>query len=170
MFAWASIAHMALPLGAVGISEIPGEPAVLNVMQSALGNNNGLYMFPGMGQDTDMAAYERKLGLMPSGLLIYHAPGAKAMQPSQLIIEFLTEFVEVLIGVWLLMKTKIAGYRSRLGFFAMIGLVCSLGTNVSYWNWYGFPGSYTFCYMLIQIVGFVAAGLVVAAMLKPKTA
>lgn len=167
MFAWASIAHIALPLGSVGISEIPGETAVLNIMQSALGSNNGLYMFPGMDADTDMAAYERKLALSPSGLLIYRAPGAKGMQPSNLIIEFLTEFGEVLIAVWLLGKTKIVGYRARVRFFAMVGLVCSLGTNLSYWNWYGFPTSYTFVYMLIQVVGFICAGLVVAAMLRP---
>ena len=30
MFAWASIAHMALPLGEAGITEIPNESAFLN--------------------------------------------------------------------------------------------------------------------------------------------
>jgi len=34
MFIWTSIAHMALPLGEAGISEIPNEQAVLAAMQS----------------------------------------------------------------------------------------------------------------------------------------
>jgi hypothetical protein len=38
MFVWTSIAHMALPLGEAGINEIPNESAVLNAMQSSMGN------------------------------------------------------------------------------------------------------------------------------------
>ena len=38
MFVWTSIAHMALPLGEAGINEIPNESAVLNEMQSSMGN------------------------------------------------------------------------------------------------------------------------------------
>jgi hypothetical protein len=166
MFAWASIAHIALPLGTVGVSEIPGEPAVLNSMQAALGNNDGLYIFPAMGPDNDMTAYAHKLALSPSGLLIYRAPGAKPLEPSQLVIEFLTETLEALIAIWLLTKTRINGYLRRVGFFAVLGVICSLGTNLSYWNWYGFPASYTIVYMMIQVVGFVCAGLVAAAMIR----
>ena len=46
MFVWTSIAHMALPLGEAGINEIPNESAVLNAMQSSMGDNAGLYIFP----------------------------------------------------------------------------------------------------------------------------
>jgi hypothetical protein len=37
MFIWTSVAHMALPLGEAGIGEIPNESAVLNAMQSKIG-------------------------------------------------------------------------------------------------------------------------------------
>ncbi|PYI78486.1 MAG: hypothetical protein DMF05_11945 [Verrucomicrobia bacterium] len=49
MFIWTSIAHMALPLGEAGITEIPNESAVLNSMQSNIGDKTGLYIFPGLG-------------------------------------------------------------------------------------------------------------------------
>ena len=48
MFVWTSIAHMALPLGEAGINEIPNESAVLSAMQSSMGDNAGLYIFPGL--------------------------------------------------------------------------------------------------------------------------
>jgi hypothetical protein len=167
MFVWASIAHMALPLGAIGVSEIPNEGAVLAGMQSALGASTGMYIFPGMGTAPNaMAAYEQKLAANPSGLLIYRPPGAKMMEPRQLVIEFLTETLEALIAVWLLLQTRISTFGGRLGFFAVVGLLCTLGTNVSYWNWYSFPGSYTAAYMFIQFLEFIAAGLVAAAMLR----
>jgi hypothetical protein len=47
MFVWTSIAHMALPLGEAGIREIPNESAVLDAMQSNMGERTGLYIFPG---------------------------------------------------------------------------------------------------------------------------
>jgi hypothetical protein len=46
MFIWTSIAHMALPLGEAGISEIPSESTVLSAMQSNIGDKTGLYIFP----------------------------------------------------------------------------------------------------------------------------
>ena len=49
MFIWTSIAHMFLPLGEAGISEIPNESAVLSAMQSNIDEQTGLYIFPGPG-------------------------------------------------------------------------------------------------------------------------
>jgi hypothetical protein len=46
-------------------------------------------------------------------------------------------------------------------------VLAAIGTNVSYWNWYGFPLAYTAAYMTTEIVGFVCAGLVAAALVKP---
>ena len=46
MFVWTSITHMALPLGEAGINVIPNESAVLNAMQSSMGEKTGLYIFP----------------------------------------------------------------------------------------------------------------------------
>ena len=53
MFIWTSIAHMALPLGEAGISEIPNEQAVLAAMQSNIAEKSGLYFFPGLGVGTE---------------------------------------------------------------------------------------------------------------------
>ena len=49
MFIWTSVAHMALPLGEAGLREIPNESAVLSAMQSNIGDQTGLYIFPGPG-------------------------------------------------------------------------------------------------------------------------
>jgi hypothetical protein len=41
-----------------------------------------------------------------------------------------------------------------------------IATNVSYWNWYGFPCVYTAAYMFTQIVGFLCIGIVAALVLR----
>jgi hypothetical protein len=165
MFLWASLAHMVLPLGRAGIREVPDDRALLASMRSALGESSGLYMFPGVGSDADMKRYEQKLASNPSGLLIYHPPGVKALTPGQLITEFLTELLEALLLAWLMAQTRLESLPARLGFAIVVGIVAGITTNVSYWNWYGFPSAYTLPYMSIEIVGFLVAGLVAAKML-----
>jgi len=173
MFVWASLAHMVLPLGRAGIREIPDERTVLNSMHSVLGGSSGLYMFPGLGAGGDMQQYEQKLAANPSGILIYHPPGAKALTAPQLITEFLTELVEALLLVWLIALSRLESVSSRLGFAVLAGLLAAITTNIPYWNWYGFPASYTLAYMTTEIVGFLLAGLVAARMLgrpSPRSA
>ena len=85
MFIWTSIAHMALPLGEAGIREIPNEAAVLSEMQSNIGEQTGLYIFPGPGVGKNATRQEKneamkhvaeKMATNPSGILMYHGPGS----------------------------------------------------------------------------------------------
>jgi len=169
MFLWSSIAHMVLPLGRAGISEIPNEQTLLGSMHSALGTSPGLYFFPGMGSDPDMQHYEQKLAASPSGILIYHPPGGKALTPGQLATEFLTELSEALLLAWLIAQTRFESFIAKASFSAVAGLLAVLPTNMSYWNWYGFPSSYTFVYMFVEFMGFIVAGLVASSLLRPMT-
>ena len=173
MFLWSSVAHTALPLGEVGIREIPNEDAVLAPLSATLGHESGMYLFPGMGSGSNSerrVRYEKKTAANPSGMLIYHPPGAPAMTPGQLITEFLKEVLLALGAALLLARTRIAEYAGRVGFVAAVGAIAAAGTNVSYWNWYGFPASYTVSAILIEWVGFLVAGLIAAAMVKPEAA
>jgi hypothetical protein len=178
MFVWSSIAHIALPLGRTGIKEIPNEQAVLSGMQAQLGGTSGFYAFPGMGlgpnptrqeENAAMQQYEQKLAANPSGILIYHPPGAKSLTPGQLMTEFLTEMAEALLLAWLLAHTTLATFASRMGFVTIAALMAAITTNLPYWNWYGFPTSYTTAYISIEFVGYLVAGVVVAAILRTET-
>jgi len=176
MFVWTGIAHMVLPLGEAGIKEIPNEPAVLGAMRSSLGDSSGLYLFPGMGlgpnassqqKQAAMAQYSQKLAANPSGILMYNPPGGQALAPRQFVAEFVKELIEALVVAMLLAQTRLASYASRLGFVVAAGFLVAIGTNVSYWNWYGFPFAYTAAYMTEEIVGFACVGLIAAAWVKP---
>ena len=105
----------------------------------------------------------------PSGILMYHAPGRPFEFGKRLGIEFGTELLEAILVVCLLAQTRIVSFAGRVGFVLVVGILAAITTNVSYWNWYGFPGAYTAGYMLIQIVGFFLVGIV-AALMMPKRA
>jgi hypothetical protein len=176
MYFWASLAHLALPLATVGVSEISNnETAALDALHTSIGNKPGFYIFPSMGlnaggtssqREDAMKMYDAKLASTPSGLLIYHPPGARSLTPGQLLTEFLVELLEAALAIVLLAQTNITSLSGRIGFVALVGLLASLPTNVSYWNWYGFPTSYTISYMFTEIVGFTVAGIIAAFILR----
>jgi len=177
MFAWTSLAHMVLPLGDAGIKEIPNEQGVLSAMNAALGEAPGFYFFPGTGLGPDatmqqkraaMDQYGQKLAVNPSGIPIYHPAGAKPMTAGQLGTEFLTELIEALLAVTLLSQTRLTSFASRFGFVIGAGVLATIATNVSYWNWYGFPATYTAAYMMTGIIGFICVGLVAAVVMKER--
>ena len=167
MYAWSSIAHLVLPISRVGWNEIPGEQPVLTALQTSLGRNPGLYMYPALGADS-MDQYGRKLAANPSGVLIYFPPGRSAMEPGQLVIEFVSEMLFSLLAIFLLAQTSIKTFAGRVGFVTMVGFLASIATNIPYWNWYGFPTNYTLASITMQVVGFAAAGAAAAVVMKNR--
>ena len=182
MFIWTSIAHMALPLGEAGINEIPNESAVLNAMQSNIGDKTGLYIFPGLGvgknatreeKSEAMKQMQQRIAANPSGILMYHPPGRTVNLGRLLGIEFATELLESILVVFLLAQTRIDNFIGRVGFVFVAGILAAIATNISYWNWYGFGKRYTVAYMFIQVVGFFCVGIVAGLLLRrnaPQTA
>ena len=175
MFIWTSLAHMALPLGEAGISEITNESAVLSAMQTNIGDKTGLYIFPGMGVGKNATRQEKneamkqiaaKAASGPSGLLMYH-PTRPFNFGKLMGVEFATELLAAILAVFLLAQTRIVSFAGRVGFVFVIGILAAIATNVSYWNWYGFPGVYVASYMLITVIGFLCVGIV-AALVLPK--
>src|SRR5437899_6051793 len=177
MFIWTSIAHMFLPLGEAGIREIPNEAAVLDAMKANIGENRGLYIFPGSGLGRNATRQEKnetmkhvgeKYANNPSGILMYHPPGRPLTMGKWLGIEFATELLEPILVVFLLAQTKIESFGGRVGFVIVAGILAAIATNVSYWNWYGFPCVYTASYMFIQIIGLLCVGIVAAFVLGKR--
>jgi hypothetical protein len=177
-FAWSSIAHLATDLGQTGLSELPNEQAVVNDLKANL-TAPGLYFFPGYGLGPN-ATHSQKMAAMkdlaprikagPIGLMVYHPTGYDALSPRQMLTELGTNIVQVLLAVFLMGQTTITSYSGRWRFITFAGVLAAISTNISYWNWYGFPGNYTLAYISVIAMGFVCAGLVAAALVKPAPA
>jgi hypothetical protein len=177
MFIWTAIAHMALPLGEAGIRQLPDETAVISAMGKTLADQRGLYLFPAPDvapkatQQEKKEAMERmkkKIVEGPSGILMYH-PKREFAFGKWLTVEYLTELIEAILVVALLAQTRLTTFAGRVIFVTTAGILAAIATNVSYWNWYGFPKRYTAAYMFTEIVGFFLVGLVVAFLWRKKT-
>jgi len=173
-FLWSFVAHDLLPLGKTGIKEIPNEQAVLDSMKANM-PEPGLYFLPGLGipenatraqQSAAMEARMHKVETGPSGLLVYH-PSLNFSFGKALVVELVTNIFQVFLAVLLLGQTRIVNFVGRWRFITIAGFLAAISTNVSYWNWYGFPCNYTLAYICTVAMGFVCAGLVAAAIVKP---
>jgi hypothetical protein len=173
-FLWSYVAHDVLPLGKAGIKEIPNEQAVLNSMKANM-PQDGLYLLPGLGlpenatraqQAAAMEARMHKVETGPSGFLAYH-PSLQFSFGKALVVELGTNIFQVLLAVILLGQTSLVSFAARWRFITIAGVLAAISTNISYWNWYGFPGNYTLAYICTVAMGFVFAGLVAAAIVKP---
>jgi hypothetical protein len=176
-FLWSFVAHMLTGLGETGIQEIPNEQAVVSSLKTSL-PNSGLYMFPGWGLPADAShsdkmkamqspAMQAKMQAGPTGLLVYRANGMGGLTARQLITELVTNIIQVFLAILLLGQTRIVNFVGRWRFITIAGFLAAISTNISYWNWYGFPGNYTTAYIATIAVGFAIAGLVAAAIVKP---
>ena len=171
MFIWNFIAHDMLPLGHMGMRGMPNESQVVDALKSNLSADyKGLYLFPWV--DPKAPREERQkvmetMGSVPSGMLMYHP--ARTFSFGKLVgVEFGTEVLEASLAVFLVSSTRLLTAGSRILFITIVGVVAAMATNVPYWNWYGFPKSYTLSYMFMQIVGFFLVGVVSAFVLRNR--
>jgi len=170
VFFWGAIAHMALPLGTIGIRQIPDEEGMLAAFRGRI-TSPGFYFFPGMDHSKTVSQSEKdaviaKINQGPTGILIIHPEGAEAMSPRQLGTELATNVVSALLAAWLLTNVG-AGYARRVLFVTLLGVFGFVTVNVPYWNWYGFPLDFTSAEAIDQIAGWFLAGLVLAAIVRP---
>jgi len=166
LFVWGGLSHMVIGLGEVGIQNI--QRPVYDSMKTAV-SRQGFYFFPesdGKGNIKE----EFKGG--PTGILIYRLNGAGAPMTGQLMNETILNIVQALLAAYLLSlaATKLTRYPQRVGFVFVLGILSAIATNIEYWNWYGFPSSYTIGAIVDKLIGFMVVGLVVAAFVKPASA
>ena len=172
-FIWLSIIHMATPLGFVGFSGVSNEEA----MRAALKANvpaNGLYYVPFMDMHApdskaEMARATELIKTGPTALMVVHPNGQEPMMPRQLIGEAVSDIVQGILVVFLIVRLGAVSFGGAGRMALVAGLIAAISTNFSYWNWYGFPGSYTLVYMLTAFSGYLVMGCTGYLILRKKS-
>lgn len=172
MFVWTAVAHMVTPLGRVGFEQMPNEAPALSQMQTSIGAKDGFYIFPWVDPNDPqmMQKYNDRAKSGPSGMLLYRGAGhamGESMTP-MLIKEFAKQFVESLIFAWIVSMIAF-GFSTRVMAVTAMGLAAGIATNISYWNWYGFPLDYTMAQVFMEVVSALVAGLAIAFVLGRRT-
>lgn len=173
MFLWGGLWHEQLPFGLTGLRSLPSEAAMLSTMKSNI-SEPGMYIFPGFGLPDDAPASQKRAAMQklektptagPQGLLIYH-PVDPGLSPKMLVTEAVTNIIQGLLVAFLLAQIDIKRFVSRLGFAFVLGILASITTNISLWNWYGFPANFVVANVAYLVVGYFLLGIMVAAIVK----
>lgn len=173
LFVWGGLYHDLLPFGEVGLKELPNDQAVVNTLKANI-PGAGMYLFPTTGLPSDathaqrmakMEEVNKRVATGPQGVLIYR-PIGRPLSAGMLVTECLTNILQALIIAFLLAKIGARRFASRLGFAFVIGLVAAITTNISLWNWYGFPSAWIISNIVYVVIGYFIVGLVTAAIVK----
>jgi hypothetical protein len=162
IFLWEAIAHMALPFGQMGISQLENEVAVRDALQATIGDARGLYLFPWV----DFGGPEPAPGV--AGMLMYHPAPADLFNPLTFVWELGVDLAQGVALALVLSVLGVTGIVRRAGYAALIGFAAVLGTTSGYTIWYGFPLSYLIAQFIVLMVGYALAGGTIAFMLRVK--
>jgi hypothetical protein len=167
MFLWGAVAHMALPIGEMGM-KVPSEQSSA---MSALGpttQGSGVYMYPSMpsedwGDEARMQAFAESARGQPYAFVVYQ-PGGNPVNLSMgpaLVKQYASDTAGALVLAWVLSLVA-GGFSRRVLVGAAAGLFAWLAISVPYWNWYMFPAHFTFGSLLEQVIGWTVTAAAAA--------
>ncbi len=171
LFTWSFVSHVFLPLGHIGIQQVPNEDPILEAMRANI-QQPGLYFLPGLhpSQYEDEAARKgwAEKAVRGFAIVIYQL-SAQEMTTGQLVTEFVSNLLLAFLAA--LLVSHIGGsFIWRTLAVGLMGLIAGLDVYVSYWNWFKFPSDYTLAVMFDQLVGFLLMGAVLSLMVKKSEA
>src|SRR6185295_5268316 len=141
VFIWGAVAHMATPLGMMGLSVIPNEGPVVDAIRANV-PKSGMYFFPGMDpSQKPTPEYEQKYKSGPTGLIITQIGGTEMLSPRQLIGELLTNIAGAYIAA-ILAAMMVGTMLKRATAIALLAIFATVSLTMSYWIWYGFPAAF----------------------------
>jgi hypothetical protein len=180
-FIWSALAWTVLPLHKPSMHSIANEDAVISALKANLGAG-GLYLFPALPGTTgempsagspemkDNAA--RKMREGPIGFVVYNPNGVEPLMASQFILGLILDFFAAALAAWFLSRSTAQGspYMTRVMFCGVLGIFVSFVSHLPNWNWMGYPLDYTTAMVADTVVGWLLAGLAIAAVVKAPAA
>lgn len=174
LFVWSWLTWTLVPIHSGTIQNINNEEAVVTAMNINM-DKKGVYVFPAIPESHDQVAvdeFNQKYQQGPVGMIIYDPQGSDPMPPSQMIIGLIIDLIAAFFTGWFLSRSTAAAstYMSRVVYCGMLGIFLALLSHIVNWNWMNYPLDYTTAWTLDTIIGWILAGLGIAAIIKvPKT-
>ncbi|HJR73135.1 MAG TPA: hypothetical protein VJ806_05800 [Luteimonas sp.] len=168
MFVWQAVAHMALPIGEMGMKTASGQETAIAALQASATDGGGVYMLPGMSpeqwaDEKAKAAFQEQYKSSPYAFVVYRPEGNPALvdMVPNLAKQFVSDVIAAFLVAWVLALGAF-GFGKRVLIAGALGLFAWLAISVPYWNWYLFPVSFTVGALVEQVVGWLLAGVAIA--------
>jgi hypothetical protein len=175
LFVWGFLAWGVLPIHKTTIHEISSQDSLITALQSAL-PQKGVYLFPSMSQNAPSAEAEKqwqeRYRKGPVGMIVYDPAGSEPMMPMQMLTGIIINIISAFFVAWFLARSTAynAPYIKRVAYCGMYGIFATTATTLILWNWFGEPGDWVTGLIVDNVVGWVLAGIGIAALMKPSPA
>ncbi len=175
LFFWGFLSWVVLHVHTASTRTLPNEDAVVATLQSSV-HEKGVYLFPSMGETSADPAVQKqredKYRRGPIGMIYYDPNGMEPFMPSRMVIGILIEIVASLIVAWFLARSTAfnSSYLARVAYCGMFGVFLVVAANLLTWNWFNEPNDWTTALIIDNVVGWILAGLAIAAFMKPLRA
>ena len=171
IFIWGAIAHMALPLGSMGIQVAPNEGQLLLALKQTI-PKAGMYMAPGLDHDREISeeeeeAWAEKYRQGPTALLIFNPYGSEPMSNDRFLYQFLSQLACGLLAAFVVARIRTTK-AARILTVLLMGLFAWFSVQVPMWIWYEFPGAYALGQLIYLAVGWLLAGVAIERILKSE--
>lgn len=153
LFFWGFVVHVFIGWYDTAYDRFPDEQSILRVMEQHA-PEGGLFFVP----------FETVAG-EPSDMEVFLNARPSMAQPElleELVIGLLINVLSVFLVICLFAIANMSAYWQWVKGFALSGLIIGFVPGAYYWNWFGFPLSYSVLSVLDATVGWALAGLAVA--------
>jgi hypothetical protein len=139
---------------------------------------SGMYLYPAGGAQPGMSREQRKaaqavaIEKMKQGPIVFAAVRREPFgsYASGILKQLGGQIIAAFLLTWLLLETRGGlSYWRRVQFLATVGLAASVICDWPNWTWWSFSGGYTMVQTIDAAVTWLLAGLVIAAVAKPRT-
>lgn len=177
VFLWGAAAHMVLDIGELGL-RVPPEAAQQDALASLRENlgEEGVYLLPMLQKDQwedadAQAAFADHAAQLPYAFVVFQPRGIHITEQFPLLLarQGASDILAALLAALVISFTA-AGFFTRLLLVGVMGVFAWLTISVPYWNWYRFPADFTLANLIGQVVGWLLAGLIIAWLVRPRTA
>jgi hypothetical protein len=172
-FAWGYVSHVQLDWHERTTGNVPNETGLVSALGAAASEEK-VYMFPPhpdkSATEAMLKEYQAKVKDGTSGLVMVNHGGIEPWSPQQFGNAFLLELVATVMVVFVLVVTLPAQqtYLKRVFVVIVMGIFAAATRDLLFWNWMGYPLYYTAINAADCVVGWTAAGIVIAALVKPS--
>lgn len=175
VFLLSAIQNTIIPAGAP--RSLPGQASILPVLRASI-SQDGFYFYPGGALTRGMtpeqrqatqADYQARFKAGPTGVLVYSRGGEDFHFGRRIAVQFVLSLAAALIAAAILAVVAGSGtttYGARAGIVVLLGLFAFVYLEPQYWNWYGFPGSYTTSRVCGGVGMWTIAGMAMAAIVR----
>jgi len=177
LFGWGAVYWMALPFGQHMFGRLPDEAAVADAL-ARQDVESGTYIVPycdcqTMRSDPEVkAAMEKRHREGPLMQIIYRKEGIDVMNPKVFALGFGQLLASSLLVAFLLALAapSLPGFPTRVLFVVLLGAFASLSVTLADPIWYHHPWKFALMKAGFQVAGWLPAGAVLGAVIRPRAA